>query len=194
MENPELRTGFRHDPLLPWVKENRARLVVAILTLLRSYVVAGRPDMKIPRWGSFEAWTGLVASALVWAGAADPTEARKASGAADDPKLAAERVLVAGWKGQCNEAGKDSLTTSAFVVQLYSRRESAAPQSIIDARVALREALEFLTVTQPGHAPDSKSLGAVLRGLKHRNVQGLRLTVAGESGGVARWKTEPVKP
>ena len=190
LENPELRADFKHDPLLPWVKANRARLVVAILTILRGYVVAGRPDMKIPRWGSFEAWTGLIASALGWAGADDPTGARKASGAADDPQLAAERVLVQRWKGECLEDGKDSMTAAQFIAHVYAPRKAGveSPQDI----TPLREALEFLTHTKPGHAPEAKALARVLRALKHRNVQGQRLAVAGETGGVVRWKTERV--
>lgn len=193
LENPEGRTGFRHDPLLPWVKANRARIVVAILTMLRGYVVAGRPDMSIPRWASFEAFTGLVASALVWAGAADPTGARKATGAADDPVLAAERVLVASWRGQCGEAGKASMTASQFITAIYTpRKTDEGGPPTVDV-VPIREAVELLTATKPGNPPDAKRLGRVLRGLKHRNVRGQKLIVDGETGGVARWKTEVVK-
>lgn len=191
LENPETREDFKHDPLLPWVKANRARLVVAILTMLRGYVVAGRPDMKIPRWGSFEAWTGLVASTLVWSGAADPTGARKASGAADDPQLAAERLLVSRWKGVCNDAGKDAMTAGQFIAAVYAPRKGDAPRADDDPRdtSTLREAIELLTNAKPGHAPESKALGRVLRGLKHRNVQGVKFTSPGETGGVARWQT-----
>lgn len=143
--------------------------------------------MKIPRWGSFEAWTALVASALVWAGAADPTGARKPTGAADDPQLAAERVLVAQWKGQCAEAGKDSLTAAAFIAAVYAPRPKSDLPDPRDV-APLREALELLTRTKPGHAPASKDLARVLRGLKHRNVRGVKFTSPGETGGVARWQ------
>lgn len=190
LENPELRADFKHDPLLPWVKENRARLVVAILTLLRAYDVAGRPDMKIARWGGFEAWTDLVASALVWAGAADPTKARKSTSAADDPQLAAERVLVASWHFVCNEAGKDSMTAAQFIAAVYAHRKAQAENGPPELDVGpVREAVEFLTRTKPGTAPDSKRLGHVLRGLKHRNVQGRKLVADGETHGLVRWTT-----
>ena len=188
LENPELRADFKHDPLLPWVKANRARLVVAILTVLRGYVVAGRPDMKVPRWGSFEAWTGLVASALVWAGAADPTGARKTSSAADDPQLAAERLLVSCWKGEAFAAGKAALTAAQFIAAVYS---PAKAESTPRDPGPIREAVELLTRAKPGQAPDAKELGRVLRGLKHRNVLGQMLTIDGETHGIVRWTTQP---
>lgn len=58
-ENPEGRGDFRHPDLLGWVRENRPRLLSAALTVLRGYVRAGRPDQRLPAWGSFEGWSGL---------------------------------------------------------------------------------------------------------------------------------------
>ena len=31
------------------------------------------PDLRLPAWGSLEGWSGLVRSAVVWAGLSDPT-------------------------------------------------------------------------------------------------------------------------
>ncbi|HEX3340072.1 MAG TPA: hypothetical protein VHT68_12980 [Pseudolabrys sp.] len=44
-ENPEAR-AFKRPKLLDWVRNDRARLVVAGLTVLRAYKVAGRPDQN----------------------------------------------------------------------------------------------------------------------------------------------------
>ncbi len=44
----------------------------AALTILRAYHVAGRPDQKLPSWGSFTVWSELIRGALVWTGLADP--------------------------------------------------------------------------------------------------------------------------
>ncbi len=48
-------------------RTERPRLVRAALTLLRAWVVAGRPDMGLPLWGSFEEWSRVVPAALVFA-------------------------------------------------------------------------------------------------------------------------------
>jgi DNA polymerase-1 len=66
-ERPELRSGFRHDDLRSWVTMNRPRLVEALLTIVRSWVVAGRPN-GVPRLGSFDGWAALVGGTLKHAG------------------------------------------------------------------------------------------------------------------------------
>lgn len=71
IEQPETR-AFAFDPVEKAMK-NRPALVVAALTVLRAYHVAGRPEKPLPL-GSFEAWSDLVRGALMWLGAADPVE------------------------------------------------------------------------------------------------------------------------
>jgi hypothetical protein len=64
---PEFTAGLRRD---------RNLLVSAALTILRAYIVAGRPTQPLEAWSDFKAWTKLIPSALVWAGAANPLDAR----------------------------------------------------------------------------------------------------------------------
>lgn len=71
-ERPQERTGFRHDPIENVASEYRAHYLSQALTILRAFHNAGRPDQKLPNWGSFSAWSALVRGALVWAGCADP--------------------------------------------------------------------------------------------------------------------------
>ncbi|WP_275788222.1 DNA-primase RepB domain-containing protein [Pararhizobium gei] len=54
---------------------DRAKLVVAGLTVMRAYIFAGRP-MPLDKIGSFEQWN-VVREALVWLGMPDPTETRQ---------------------------------------------------------------------------------------------------------------------
>lgn len=71
-ERPQERTGFKCPALVDHVRENRAELLTAALTILRAYHVAGRPPQALPAWGSFVAWSDLVRGALVWTGVVDP--------------------------------------------------------------------------------------------------------------------------
>jgi hypothetical protein len=75
--HPEERSGFRHRDLLAWVMSERPRLHAAALTILRAYAAAGRPPQRLTPWGSFEGWSNLIRSALVWAGEADSGQTRK---------------------------------------------------------------------------------------------------------------------
>src|SRR5262249_12268965 len=47
-ERPEEREDFRHHNLLAWVGEHRSELLVAALTILRAFCVAGRPNQHFP--------------------------------------------------------------------------------------------------------------------------------------------------
>ena len=73
MKIPEDRTGFVHSNVEQFAKDNRARLVVASLTLLRAFFAAGKPyDGK--RLGSFETWSETICGAVVFAGMPNPLE------------------------------------------------------------------------------------------------------------------------
>jgi hypothetical protein len=67
--NPEQRTGFHHPDILEWVKEERGRILAAVLMLTRAWIQAGRPVPNgIPQMGSFEKWRGFIGGILVNAG------------------------------------------------------------------------------------------------------------------------------
>jgi DNA primase catalytic core len=64
---PWHRSGFRHDPILDWARDNRSKLVRALLTLIRAWVAAGRPAGK-RSLGSFESWARVMGGILEVAG------------------------------------------------------------------------------------------------------------------------------
>lgn len=64
---PWHRSGFRHDPVMDWARDNRPKLVRALLTLIRGWVAAGRPAGK-QSLGSFESWARVVGGILEVAG------------------------------------------------------------------------------------------------------------------------------
>jgi putative DNA primase/helicase len=97
VEHPEDRT-FRRTDLLGYVQENRPRLVVAALTVLRAFVVAGSPAHALPAKGSFEAWDALVRGAILWAGGADPLGGVKRIRDRADEDLDRLRALLAAWR------------------------------------------------------------------------------------------------
>ena len=91
LSRPELRTGFRHDDLRLWVTNNRARMIEALLTILRAWHAAGRPRSSA-RLGSFDAWATMIGGALNTAGVegflTNATEMRERS-ATDDSDMEA---------------------------------------------------------------------------------------------------------
>jgi hypothetical protein len=97
MEKPEERTGFTHSPLIPWVQQERPRLTVAALTILKAYFAAGHPSQGLTPMGSFEQWSDLIRQALIWAGEDDPNEGRKDIEAESDPEYERLATLLDAW-------------------------------------------------------------------------------------------------
>lgn len=186
LENPEL-VSLRN--LRAYALENRASLVSDALTILRAYVVSGRPDVGI-RWGGFEAWAALVPSALVWAGAPNPMGARRGTGgdSEDDPVRAVETALVLGWAKLCAELPL-GITAAKALVALYPAPKRDEPP---DGRDELREAIDTLTGAKPGFTPATAKLAYVLRSLKGSPRGGLRLVSYGDGNAPARWRAVKV--
>lgn len=182
VEKPEERTGFRHDPLIPHIEREHPRLAVAALTVLRAYCAAGRPDMQLKAWGSFEGWSGLVRSALVWAGQADPALARQQLVEAADTERAALGILLANWRKL------DTTGTGVSTTLILEMLANAGDEEI---GRALRDAVSELAPTADGRPVSAKSLGKRLAALKGRVVEGRALdSVPGRLG--LLWKVREV--
>jgi hypothetical protein len=93
-ERPELRT-FARSPVAA-AKAGRGRYLVAALTVLRAFVVAGRPRQRDPL-GSFEDWSLWVRDALVWLWEADPCDTMERL-RSQAPKLDALNAVVTQWR------------------------------------------------------------------------------------------------
>jgi hypothetical protein len=65
-DNPE-RRSFELEPL-SYCQFNRQKMNAAAITLLRGFVVAGRPKTTTDRLASFEQWDDLVRQCIIWLG------------------------------------------------------------------------------------------------------------------------------
>lgn len=153
-DRPESRTGFKHSPLLPWVRKHRGRLVVAALTVLRAHALAGRPN-DVGGWGSFEEFAKVVLGAITWAGGANPTATRAELLETADHDAERVRVLVNGWRR--HDPGQAGLT----VRQLIDK--SAGD---FELRAALADLNKDL---------DAEKIAKALHKFKGRRVDGFRL-------------------
>lgn len=169
LEKPEYRENFKHPNLLAWVSENRPRLVMAALTILRAYCAAGKPTMAFKPWGSFDGWSRLVRSAIVWAGLADPGETRAELDEVDtDNNVLVD--LLAGWEELPNGWGLVGCTVARVL--------EALREDIGDRRYPrLRAALGELCPHPPGQLPTARKVAAALRRFRGRVVEGRKLQI-----------------
>ena len=178
LENPEDRADFTHAELYDWARDERPRLVAAALTILRAYTAHGRPSAGT-RWGSFEAWSSLIAGALAFARAPGLLDARPRGEASASDELTALAVILR----DLPRLESGSITVADLVRRLYP---PPGPQDPPDGFDDLRFALETLAPKR-GPYPDARRVGEALRKRKGRVLNGRRLAPDGSSGGVTRW-------
>ncbi len=169
-ERPEERT-FEIADLKSHITNQRPKLVVAALTILRGYFAAGCPDQHLPNFGGFELWSRVVRSALVWAGAADPCGTRTHV-VAEDPEVDAAAELL-------------NLLHETF------DKEHFTLKAAID-KPDLRDALMGVAASKDEKI-DLRKLGWWARRWRDRITRGLRLRRANaEATGLALWKVDRV--
>ncbi|MGD0336197.1 MAG: hypothetical protein ABSB18_03770 [Candidatus Omnitrophota bacterium] len=132
-ETPHLRDAsqFKHYPLLPWVMENRAALVGAVLTLIQYWVAKGKPESK-KSLGGFESWAAVIGGVLECAGIEGFLE--NALDFYDDVQTEQEqkKVFVAAWYTMYKEidvkAG-DLLNITGVYDAIFGSGESSTDRS-----------------------------------------------------------------
>jgi hypothetical protein len=151
VEQPEKRR-FEVD-LKVEIPRRRPELVVAILTVLRAFIAAGRPGLEsLEPFGRFEDWSNLVRGALVWLGEPDPCGTRSFI-AERDPVRADLVTLVAAIE---SSVGPRKAFVSADLVKLSQEKPG------------LRNALEAIMP----RGPSAKGLTSYLSGFDGRIVDG----------------------
>ena len=145
---PEERGGFLHYPLLPWLRQERPRLLAAALTVLKAYILAGCPSQGLRALGSFEAWSGLVRSAIVRCGLPDPVEAIIAKDQDADSDYGPHVRLIRAWA----QFGAVGSSAAAAIRGLHPDSE-------------LGQALSEFVRTKDGKFPDGKAIGYRFRAI-----------------------------
>jgi hypothetical protein len=186
MEKPEERDHFQHSPLLPWLVQERPRLVTATLTILKAYFVAGCPSASVKPFGSFEQWSDLIRQAVVWAGEADPNESRKNLEAESDPQYEALAILLGTWE----KCYKQTSMTLKQVIQDIGLRAIATPDPNNPPNEwnELTDALSTYDSRYDGKRLDTKRIGNALRPIEGRMLGNKRLVRDGTYQGAAKWR------
>jgi len=175
MEQPHTRQ-FKRDPLAE-VLADRGRYVAAALTVVRAYIVAGRPD-KAPRLASFGDWSDTVRSALIWLGCSDPVATMERA-REDDPLLAIARAVFGSWAAHVG-TGLETARTAADLLEMADVMPPAG--SVL---AAFKEAI-YGAASNRGR-PDTRTLGKWLSRHKGRIIGGHRLESLPNNQGAKWW-------
>jgi putative DNA primase/helicase len=201
--------NFRHPHIENHTRTNRAKIVSALLTIPRAFVLAGMPDQGV-RMGSFDqasgglGWIELVGGALKWAGAGDITEFSGKENIEEPEEWGHARTLLGSWP-RIDTAGL-GVPLSAVLSLIYPQdviealRKGAAVPKVHDLEWGdQRAAIQSLSRCPDRAIPDSTKLGNAIKpflgrwfhvaGHERRFVHAIS-PATGKAFVPARWKVE----
>jgi hypothetical protein len=166
-EHPEQRS-FDFDPITV-VRTNREQLVVAALTVLRAWHVAGE-EIEWPPVGSFEEWSHRIRTQLLWLGEADPCNTTIKVQEAD-PRRDLLATVIAQWRQHLTVG--EEYTVQQLINQAIN---------VNDFHVALLNAAE-----DRGNLVSNQRLGRWLKRNEGRIVNGSMIRQEGSKDGYRLW-------
>jgi hypothetical protein len=176
-EVPAARTFTRPD-LVREVLRERGRYVSAALTVVRAWIMAGRPKTECKSLASFGDWSDLCRQPLLWLGCADPTASVFAAMAEDPDRETLSRLLTA-WHAVFGK-------TPAMVRDAVRQANAS-----FDEHNELREVLRDIA-DERGEI-NRRKLGWWIRRHAGRIVDGLRFVRASGNRSAEAWRVEVVE-
>lgn len=181
LENPEERE-FKSNPVSA-ILEDRGRYVAACLIIGRAYLVAGSPN-KLRPLPSFERWSDLVRSSLVWLRCADPCSSMEMA-RAEDPLRAARAALFGAWKSEIGLGPPGYLTA-----ELVESAEGYDHTNAVFTRPAFREACLAVAAERSGTVVSPRRLGKWLSSNNNNMIGTVKLIVDRNDAARPRWRLE----
>jgi len=188
VEAPE-RLRFDFDPVAR-MRERWRIYRAAILTILRGFIVAGRPAGGVGSVGSYEEWDALIRQCVVWlrdedlapCELADPADAVTRN-YVEDPDTQKLRGLLSRWK--C-VVGDGPIT----VGQLVRKADGGSDITSLGPARELKDIL--CEIAGEGKTINTRRLGRWVERHAGRIVDGLRIVRGGLRSGIRQWRVEQV--
>ena len=95
--DPSQRTGFRHERIEQWAKDNKSKLCWAFVTLVQNWIAKGKPAFTKRRLGGFEVWGQVIGGILDSAGVQGFLENRKTLKSRSDEESDEWGQFVSAW-------------------------------------------------------------------------------------------------
>lgn len=164
------------------LREHRPRYVADVLTIMRAFILAGRPGAAALTPSRARDWDRWTRGALVWLGEPDPMKTRDAI-VSVDPLTEAHNGVLKAWE-QCIGVGKK--VSSGDIMKAISvgddefagaDTEEQGERMVVDkhAAIRLRDALQAMF--PPRAVMTAIGIGHKLGAVNGRIVDGLRIVV-----------------
>lgn len=168
---------FKRPNLMSEVLRDRNRYISAALTIVKAWVVAGRPMTECPPLGSFGQWSDWCRQPLLWLGCPDPVES-VFKALEDDPERQLLGRVLDGWQVRLGSG------------PVLAREVTQAAISKLAVDDDLHDSL--IEVSGGQGSVNQRKLGRWLSRNEGRVVNGKRLLRAPKSRNVESWQVVSV--
>ena len=169
---------FKKPNLLSDLLLDRGRYVSAALTIIRTWITAGRPKTECKPVGSYGAWSDLCRQPLLWLGLADPTKSIFET-MADDPDRETLGRLLEAWHNCFGDTPKMIRT----VVKHTLSNVSNGGEELAEA---MRE------IAEENNVINNRRLGRWIKRHVNRIVDGRRFIRSGGKQSAEAWQVDTV--
>lgn len=124
---------FKTDSL-KLIRDNREKFVSLVLTIVRGWVMAGKPEISVKPVASYEHWGSIVRQPLLWLGMPDPAERLFEQIANDPDRELLSRIL---------QAWSDNFDDSPTTIREAVKHSTTRPYGDLDTpkKIELNEVL-----------------------------------------------------
>jgi hypothetical protein len=147
LERPDMRNDFAEKDLIGYCRDNRKELSIAALSILHHYIKAGRPNQHLSSWGTFQEWSDLIRSALVWSGVPDCDTREDLAKNSNSDTYSLLRQLVASF----SELGATSYGAAVTVKGIIDRGENK-DEAVLATVPTLVDLLSMISGRDKNHA------------------------------------------
>jgi putative DNA primase/helicase len=168
VERPWDRNTFKHLDLRSWVDEHRRELVWSALILIQNWLSLGRPMCVAKPLGSYERWSQVMGSILMFSGISGFLENLDELYENADTEVSGLSQFVAAWREKFSdkEVGVGDLFPLTAGIDLNIEGTTEQAQRI--------------------------SLGRLLSRQRDRIIEGYRITVLGKKQRATLWRLVPI--
>lgn len=168
VEMPASRV-YERPHLLEQVRKERIKYVAAALTIVRAWVLEGRPSTDCPSLASYAEWSNWCRQPLLWLGQPDPTT-RVFTGLKEDPSQLLLGRILTGWHDKHGNAPRmirDVVKDSVHLDETDDFRDALAEASGGNESINTRKLGHWLARNE------GRIVGAyrLCKGPKTRNVE-----------------------
>jgi hypothetical protein len=179
--NPEVEIpatrSFKRPNLIAEILNERERYVAAAITIIRAWIIAGKPKIECKSLAGFGDWSDLCRQPLLWLGLADPAasifEAIK-----EDPDRETLGRLLRAWSSVFGKT--EAMVRDAVKRAMLAGFENQELSEILHDIAGERDTI------------NNRKLGWWIKRHTGQIVDGLRFVKSNSEGSAERWRVESV--